>query len=62
MSKIPDELKNKIFAYNLENAKNKEMAEDLAKILGAMPPGIAKNLLKNEVIGPGLEKYGITGE
>ena len=62
MSKIPDQLKQRIFAYNLENAKNQEMAEDLEKILGAMPPGIVKNLLKNEIIGPILDKYGITGK
>lgn len=62
MSKMPDQLKQRIFAYNLEIAKNKEMAEDLVTIFEAMPPGIVKNLLKHDVIGPVLEKYGITGE
>ena len=55
------ELRAKIIAYNKSVAANKERADDLMTILGALPPGQVKNLLKDPVIGPILEKYGITG-
>lgn len=54
------ELRKKIINYNRAMAANKEKADDLMTILGALPPGQAKNLLKDETIGPILEKYGIT--
>lgn len=56
------ELRNKIIAYNRSVAKNAEMADDLMTILGALPPGQAKNLLKDSVIGPILEKYGVSSQ
>lgn len=59
---MKEELRAKIIAYNKAVAADKEKAEDLMTILGALPPGQAKNLLKDETIGPILEKYGITGE
>ena len=55
------ELRAKIIAYNKSVAANKERADDLMTILGALPPGQVKNLLKDPTIGPILEKYGITG-
>lgn len=55
------ELRNKIIAYNKAVAANAEKADDLMAILAALPPGQAKNLLKDPTIGPILEKYGITG-
>ena len=55
------ELREKIIAYNKAIAANREKADDLMAILGALPPGQVKNLLKDPVIGPILEKYGITG-
>ena len=55
------EMREKIIAYNKTVAANKEKADDLMTIIGALPPGQAKNLLKDETIGPILEKYGITG-
>lgn len=61
MSKIPDQLKQRIFAYNLENAKNKEAAEDFTRFLEALPPGQVKNLMKNPTLAEILEKHGITG-
>lgn len=54
------ELRIKIIQYNRTVAEAKEKADDLMTILGALPPGQAKNLLKDETIGPILEKYGIT--
>ena len=55
------ELRAKIIAYNKSVAANEERANDLMTILGALPPGQVKNLLKDPTIGPILEKYGITG-
>ena len=54
------ELRDKIIQYNRTVAESKEKAEDLMTILGALPPGQVKNLLKDEVIGPILQKYGIS--
>lgn len=56
------ELREKIIAYNRAVTANAEKADDLMAILGALPPGQVKNLLKDPTIGPILEKYGITGE
>lgn len=56
------ELRDKIIAYNRSVAKNAEMADDLMTIISAMPPGQAKNLLKDATIGPILEKYGVSGQ
>ena len=58
---MKEELRAKIIAYNKSVAANKEKADDLMTILGALPPGQVKNLLKDPTIGPILEKYGITG-
>lgn len=55
------ELKAKILQFNRERAANAEKSDDLMTLLGALPPGQVKNLLKDEVCGPILEKYGITG-
>lgn len=41
---------------------NAEASADFKKVSNNLPPGQAKNLLKDEVIGPILEKYGVTGE
>lgn len=56
------ELRDKIIAYNKAVAESKEKADDFMTLLGALPPGQVKNLLKDEVCGAILEKYGITGE
>lgn len=55
------ELRDKIIQYNKAVAANEEKANDFMTLLGALPPGQVKNLLKDEVCGPILEKYGITG-
>lgn len=52
--------KKKVFAYNKEKAKDKETAQDLMTLLGALPPGRKKQLLKDEVCNKILIKYGIT--
>lgn len=54
------ELREKIIAYNKAIAANAEKADDFMVLLGTLPPGQVKNLLKDEVCGPILEKYGIT--
>ena len=56
------ELRSKIIAYNKAVAANAEKADDFMTVLEALPPGQVKNLLKDQTIGPILEKYGITGE
>lgn len=59
---MKQELRDRIIAYNKAVSDNKEKADDLITILGSLPPGQVKNLLKDETIGPILKKYGITGE
>lgn len=55
------ELRDKIIAYNKQVAANKEKADDMLTLLGALPPGQVKKLLKDETCGAILAKYGITG-
>lgn len=59
---MKEALREQILAYNRAVAANKEKAEDLMTILGALPPGQVKHLMQNAVIGPILRKYGIGGE
>lgn len=56
------ELRDRIIAYNREQAKNREAADDFLRFLGALPPGQVKNLMKNPTLEGILQKYGITGE
>lgn len=56
------ELREKIIKYNQSVAQSKEKADDFMTLLGALPPGQVKNLLKDPVCGEILAKYGITGE
>ena len=55
------ELKQKILEYNRHRKAVDEKAGDFQTILDNLPPGQVKNLLKNPVCGPILEKYGVTG-
>ena len=41
---------------------NAMKAGDFQTIIDNLPPGQVKNLLKDEVCGPILEKYGVTGK
>lgn len=43
-----------------EIRKNAEKANDFQTIIDNLPPGQVKNLLKDEVCGPILSKYGVT--
>ena len=52
----------KIIAYNRARAEDKAKADDLMTLLGALPPGQVKNLLKDKTCKAILEKYGITAE
>ena len=54
------ELRDKIIAYNKHRKTVDEKAGDFQTILDNLPPGQVKNLLKNPVCGPILEKYGVT--
>ena len=53
------ELKQKIIAYNKQRKAVDEKAGDYQTILDNLPPGQVKNLLKDPVCGPILEKYGV---
>lgn len=55
------ELKERILAYNRARAEDNEKAEDLMILLGALPPGQVKHLLRDETCAKILDKYGITG-
>lgn len=45
-----------------EIKKNIEKANDFQKIIDNLPPGQVKNLFKDEICGPILEKYGVSNE
>lgn len=45
-----------------EIAAFEEAADDFKTLLDNLPPGQAKNLLKNEICGQILMKYGVMGE
>ena len=53
------ELRAKILAYNKARSADKEKADDLLTLLGALPPGQVKQLLKDETCSAILAKYGI---
>lgn len=55
------ELREKILKFNRERAADREKSDDMMTLLGALPPGQVKNLMKNEMCARILEKYGIGG-
>ena len=57
---VNPELKENIFAYNKRRKAVDEKAGDFQTLLNSLPPGQVKNLLKDPVCGPILEKYGVT--
>lgn len=56
------ELRNRILAYNREKAVNKEAAEDMKKLLEMIPPGIMKQIARDEERAAILAKYGFDTE
>lgn len=58
MGKLKPEMREKILAFNRARAADKEKADDLLILLGALPPGQVKQLLKNETCAIILQKYG----
>ena len=54
--------KEKVLSFNRKRAEADEKASDLMTLLNALPPGQVKNLLKDDVCGAILEKYGITAD
>lgn len=58
---MKSELRDKILAFNRTRVEDAEKAADFMVLLSALPPGQAKNLLKDPVCGPVLSKYGVTG-
>lgn len=55
------ELREKILKFNRERAADRKKSEDMMTLLGALPPGQVKNLMKDETCAKILEKYGIGG-
>ena len=55
------ELRERIITYNKHRKQVDEKAGDFQTVLDNLPPGQVKNLLKDPVCGPILEKYGVTG-
>lgn len=54
--------KEKVLRFNKKRALADEKASDLMTLLGALPPGQVKNLLKDETCARILEKYGVSAE
>ncbi len=54
--------KQRTEAMAQEIRQNAEKAGDFQTIIDNLPPGQVKNLLKDEVCGPILKKYGVTGK
>ncbi len=58
---VPEEKRQRIFAYNKKRAEDAEKAGDLMTLLSALPPGQVKQLLKDETCAAILAKYEIFG-
>ncbi|MBP3541511.1 MAG: hypothetical protein J6K72_06825 [Clostridia bacterium] len=54
--------KEKVLRFNKKRALADEKASDLMTLLGALPPGQVKNLMKDETCARILEKYGVSAE
>lgn len=52
--------KEKVLRFNKKRALADEKASDLMTLLGALPPGQVKNLMKDETCARILEKYGVS--
>lgn len=56
------ELRNRILTYNRERAADREAAEDMKKLLEMIPPGIMKQIARDEERAAILAKYGFDTE
>lgn len=56
------ELRNRILTYNRERAADKEAAADMKKLLEMIPPGIMKQIARDEERAAILAKYGFDTE
>ena len=53
-------LKERVYAFNRARKADAEKAADLTILLDHLPPGQVKHLLKDEICGAILAKYGVT--
>lgn len=56
------ELRERVLAFNRERAAEKTTAEDLKKLLEMVPPGILKQIARDEEREAILKKYGFDVE
>lgn len=56
------ELRERVLAFNRERAAEKNTAEDLKKLLEMVPPGIMKQIARDEEREAILKKYGFDVE
>lgn len=54
--------KERVLRFNKKRAQADEKAADLMTLISALPPGQAKNLMKDETCAAILKKYGVTVE
>lgn len=54
------ELRERIIKFNRARAADRKKASDLMVLIGALPPGQVKQLLKDDTCAAILKKYGIT--
>lgn len=54
------EKRDRILAYNRSVKADREKSNDMLILLGALPPGQVKQLLKDKTCAAILGKYGIT--
>lgn len=59
---VSEARRKEIFAFNLARAADREAAQDLHKLLNALPPGQKRQLLRDETCAAILTKYGVTQE
>ena len=52
-------LKERVYAFNRARKADTEKAADLTILLDHLPPGQVKRLLKDEICGAILAKYGV---
>lgn len=56
---MPEQKRERIFAYNKARAANAQKAEWLTTLLSRLPPGVAKQLYKDPVCAEILKQNGV---